>query len=101
MCCWPDHSPAGNRDAAYVLNISASWEKREDDETNTAWARGCFDAATPFATGGTYLNFLNQEEAGSRIADAYGAGNLGKLAELKRKYDPENLFRHTKSVLGN
>jgi FAD/FMN-containing dehydrogenase len=97
----PHHSPAGNRDAAYVLNISASWEKPEDDQINTHWARGCFDAAAPFATGGTYLNFLNQEETGARIADAYGSENLSKLAALKRKYDPENLFRHTKSVLGS
>lgn len=97
----PHHSPAGNRDAAYVLNISASWEKPEDDQTNTGWARGCFDDAKPFATGGTYVNFLNQEETGSRITDAYGSENLRKLAALKRKYDPENLFRHTKSVLGS
>ena len=39
-----DHSPAGNRDAAYVLNITGSWESADDDEANIAWARDCFEA---------------------------------------------------------
>jgi FAD/FMN-containing dehydrogenase len=92
------HSPAGNRDAAYVLNITGSWEKPEDDEANKAWARDCFEAARAFGTGGTYLNFLTEEEGADRVAAAYGKQNLEKLASLKRRYDPDDLFRHTKRV---
>ena len=53
----------------------------------------------PCSTGGTYLNFLTEEEGADRIEAAYGPENLKRLAELKRKYDPEDFFRHTKRVL--
>ena len=52
-----------------------------------------------FSTGGTYLNFLTEEEGRDRIEAAYGRATLAKLAALKRKHDPDNLFRHTKQVL--
>jgi FAD/FMN-containing dehydrogenase len=95
----PEHSPAGNRDAAYVLNVAASWENAAEDEANVRWARDGFEATRDFATGGTYVNFLNAEEGGERIEAAYGRATLERLAALKMKYDPENLFRHTKNVL--
>ncbi len=93
-----EHSPAGNRDARYVLNITASWEQPADDEANVQWARDCFQATQPCSTGGTYVNFLTEEEGADRIAAAYGEANLGRLSAIKRKYDPEDLFRHTKRV---
>jgi FAD/FMN-containing dehydrogenase len=92
------HSPAGNRDAAYVLNIAGSWENGSDDAANVAWARTCFEATRSCSTGGTYLNFLTEEEGRDRIAAAYSRADLDRLASLKRRYDPDNLFRHTKSV---
>jgi FAD/FMN-containing dehydrogenase len=91
-------SPAGNRDAAYVLNIAASWEKQDADAANIGWARECFEAMRPFSTGGTYVNFLTEEEGAERIEAAYGRANLERLASIKRKYDPKDLFRHTKRV---
>jgi FAD/FMN-containing dehydrogenase len=94
------HSPAGNRDAAYVLNIAGSWERPADDEVNVRWARDCFDATRSCSTGGTYVNFLTEEEGADRIEAAYGRVNLDRLAALKREYDPDNFFRHTKSVSG-
>jgi FAD/FMN-containing dehydrogenase len=95
----PDaHCPAGNRDAAYVLNVAGSWEKPEDDAANIKWARDCFEAMRPYSTGGVYVNFLTEEEGADRIEAAYGRQNLEKLAAIKRKYDPEDLFRHTKRV---
>ena len=93
-----EHSPVGNRDAAYVLNIAGSWERPEEDEVNIRWAREGFEATRPFSTGGTYVNFLTEEEGAERIEAAYGRANLDRLAALKRKYDPEDLFRHTKRV---
>ena len=95
-----DHCPAGNRDTAFVLNITSAWEQAADDAVNQRWARDCFAAAAPHSTGGTYINFLNEEEGRERIEAAYGRANLERLATLKQQYDPENLFRHTKSVLG-
>jgi hypothetical protein len=94
------HSPAGNRDAAYVLNITASWEKPEEDERQLRWARDCFEATQGCSTGGVYINFLTEEEGAERIQAAYGRANLDRLAALKARYDPDNLFRCTKGLTG-
>ena len=51
-----------------------------------------------FSTGSVYINFLTEEEGRDRIEAAYGRPILDKLAALKKRYDPDNLFRHTKSV---
>ncbi|MDF2464379.1 MAG: FAD-linked oxidase [Ramlibacter sp.] len=96
----PDHSPAGNRDAEYVLNIAGAWEKPEDDAANIQWAKDTFEAMKPCSTGGTYINFLTQEEGADRIAAAYGRPTLDKLAALKRQWDPDDFFRHTKGLTG-
>jgi hypothetical protein len=93
-----DHSPVGNRGAAYALNIAGSWEKPDGDEINVRWARDCFEATRSCSTGGVYINFLTEEEGSDRIEAAYGRSTLERLAALKRKHDPGNLFRHTKSV---
>lgn len=94
-----DRCPAGHRDAAFLFNIVSSWEQAADDELNRRWTRDLFDAVAPHSTGGTYINFLNEEEGRERIEAAYGRQNLERLVKLKQKYDPENLFRHTKGVL--
>jgi FAD/FMN-containing dehydrogenase len=95
-----NHSPAGNRNAGFVLNIAGSWEEPGGDEANMRWARDCFEATRSFSTGGVYINFLTEEEGKERIEAAYGKPILDRLAALKKKFDPDNLFRHTKSVTG-
>jgi hypothetical protein len=87
----------GNRDAAFVLNITAAWEKPDDDNVNIEWARATWRDMKRFSTGGTYINFLTEEEAGERIQAAYGA-NFARLAQLKSKWDPLNLFRMDKNI---
>lgn len=94
------HSPAGNRDAAYVLNIASAWERLEDDAANIQWARDCFEAARDCSTGGAYVNFLTEEEGADRIEAAYGRSTLDRLAAIKQTYDPDDLFRHTKRISG-
>ena len=92
-----DHSPAGNRDASLVLNITASWEKPGDDGANIEWARAAWRDMRPFSTGGTYINFLTEEEGDERTRAAYGK-NHPRLAALKRTWDPDNLFRVNKNI---
>ena len=94
------HSPAGNRNTAFVLNITSSWEKSADDASNLRWTRDCFEATRAYSSGGTYINFLTEEDGSDRIEAAYGRPILERLAALKKAYDPDNLFRHTKSVSG-
>lgn len=92
-----DHSPMGNRDAASVLNITGSWEKAEDDKANIEWARAAWRDMRAFSTGGTYINFLTEEESDERIHAAYGK-NYDRLVEVKTKWDPGNLFRMNKNI---
>ncbi|MDH4034361.1 MAG: FAD-binding oxidoreductase, partial [candidate division Zixibacteria bacterium] len=95
-----DHSAVGNRDARLVLNITASWEKPVDDQANIDWARSAWSDMRSFSTGGTYINFLTEEEIGDRINDAYGE-NYQRLVEIKTKWDPDNFFRMNKNIAPN
>ncbi len=93
-----DHSPAGNRDAAFVANVAGSWEQSEHDDRNIAWVRECWSSLRPFSTGGAYINFQTEDEGHDRVVAAYGSDTLRRLAELKQKYDPDGLFTHTKRL---
>jgi FAD/FMN-containing dehydrogenase len=92
-----DHSAVGNRDARWVLNVTGAWERPEEDATHVEWARAAWRDMRSFSTGGTYVNFLTEEEAGDRIQSAY-RGNLARLVEVKRRWDPGNLFRTNKNI---
>ncbi|UCD25168.1 MAG: FAD-binding oxidoreductase [Gemmatimonadota bacterium] len=92
-----DVSPMGNRDAEYVLNITASWDSSDDDEENVTWARDAWTDMRRYSTGGTYINFLTEEEVGDRIHDAYG-GHFERLAQVKSTWDPGNFFRVNKNI---
>lgn len=92
-----DHSPMGNRDAACVLTFGAAWEHAGDDRANIEWARAAWRDTRRYSTGGTYINFLTEEEGEERIRAAYGT-NYDRLVEVKTKWDPGNLFRENKNV---
>jgi FAD/FMN-containing dehydrogenase len=93
----PDHSPAGNRDARYVLNIAGAWDKAEDDAANLDWARAAWSDMKGFSTGGNYINFLTEDEGSDRVQAALG-GALRRLGEVKTRWDPENLFRANRNI---
>ncbi|NMM05360.1 BBE domain-containing protein [Polaromonas sp.] len=63
-----------------------------------ALARDCLEASRTCFTGGVYVNLLTEEEGSDRIEATYGRPNLTRMAALKRKFDPDNLFRHTKPM---
>ena len=92
-----DHSPAGNRGARYVLNIAGSWEKADEDKANIDWARDAWNDMKSFSIGGTYINFLTEDEGPDRIKAALGTA-LQRLAEVKAKWDPENVFRINRNI---
>jgi hypothetical protein len=91
------HSAVGNRDAKLVLNITASWENAADDEKNITWACSAWTDMRSFSTGGTYINFLTEDEIGDRIRDAYGE-NYERIVDVKTKWDPDNFFRINKNI---
>ena len=85
-----------HRDAQFVVNVHGRWADPAKDGECIGWARALFDAATPFATGGAYVNFLTQEE-GERLRAVYGA-NYERLVAVKNQYDPSNLFRINQNI---
>jgi FAD/FMN-containing dehydrogenase len=86
-----------SRDANYVLNVHARWETAAEDERCIDWAREFFTRTQPYASDGAYINFLTDDET-DRIAFAYGA-SYERLVELKKKFDPTNLFRVNQNIL--
>lgn len=85
-----------HRDVEFVINVHARWQAAEDDTKCVEWAREFFNASAPFATGGVYVNFMPEDET-DRVGSAYGA-NYERLAELKRRFDPDNLFRTNQNI---
>jgi FAD/FMN-containing dehydrogenase len=90
----------GHRGARFNFLIVSSWTDAREDQANMRWTRSVWQAMQPFATGGVYVNYLGEEsdEGAARIKAAYGAGNFTRLAALKKKYDPLNLFRMNQNV---
>ena len=92
-----DHSPVGNRDARYLLNIASSWERPEDDEPNIEWTRQTWNDLKQFSTGGTYINFLNEDDGTTRTEAALGRA-LERLGQIKTRWDPHNVFRTNRNI---
>ena len=86
----------GHRDAKFVLNVHGRWDDAAQDKTCIAWARAFFEASKPYASAGAYVNFMTGDE-GDRVAAAYGT-NYGRLKEIKKKYDPENIFHNNQNI---
>lgn len=80
-----------HRNARFVLNVHTRWRDVGQDNACIGWARRFFEATAPHATGGVYVNFMTADEQ-DRIRAAYGS-NYNRLASLKAKYDPSNLFQ--------
>ncbi len=92
-----EHSAAGNRDARYVLNIAGAWERPEDDAANIAWARDAWSDMRRHSTGGTYINFLTEDDGAERTEAALGSA-LDRLGRIKARWDPENVFRINRNI---
>ncbi len=87
----PDDDSAfgGRRSVQYVVNISAMTPTNDGFEAERQWARDYWSALVPFAEGtASYVNFIAEADD-DRVRAAYG-DKYGRLAELKRRYDPAN-----------
>lgn len=80
----------------YNCGAMAGWDDPAETEANVRWARGSWKALQPFCERSAYVNDLG-EEGEERVRAAYGP-NYDRLATLKRKYDPTNLFRMNQNV---
>jgi FAD/FMN-containing dehydrogenase len=92
----PDATAYRHRDAQFVLNVHGRWESAAEDQKGIAWARDFFKASKPFASAGVYVNFMTEDES-DRVSAVYGA-NYQRLSEIKKKYDPDNLFHFNQNI---
>ena len=88
-------TPFPNRSAQFWLNIYGFWPAADHDAANTAWVKGFSEAMRPHAMPGQYVNFLGHDDSDAylKALAAYGPSKLERLMAVKRRYDPENLFR--------
>jgi FAD/FMN-containing dehydrogenase len=94
-----DATPFGDRSMAWMTSFDAIWSDAADDEANIAWSRDGWELMAPWAAGDRiYLNFPGHGEDASLIERAFGSANHRRLREIKRRYDPANLFRFNANV---
>jgi len=84
------------RDANFATVIAGAWPDAADNEKNTEWVRGYYEASARHGEEGGYINFMAEDDQ-SRIRANYG-GNYDRLVELKRKYDPGNVFHLNQNI---
>src|SRR5436190_2330700 len=80
-----------HREQGWNLLIPSVWTDPADSEANIAWSRETFAAAEPHFGNGRWLNYLGDDQAEDAIRAAYGP-NYDRLVEVKRRYDPDNVF---------
>lgn len=86
-----------HRDAKYALNIAGIWPDPKDNNTNIKWVRDYYAAAHPHSGyEGGYTNFTSEDDE-RRVRANYGK-SFDRLAEVKRRWDPDNLFRLNQNV---
>jgi FAD/FMN-containing dehydrogenase len=93
----PTDTAVPHRDESFNLLIPSVWTDPAADEANLAWARGTFAAARPAFATGRWLNYLGDDQADDAIRAAYGP-NHARLRELKRRYDPDNVFHRNHNI---
>ena len=91
----PDATAFGNRDREYILNTVARTPGADDFDTVVRWARSACDALGPDAA--SYVNFTG-EASEDRVRASYPAATYARLASLKGRYDPTNLFRLNQNI---
>jgi hypothetical protein len=92
-----DGTAFNGRGAGHTFNITATTESSEGFDQEREWARGLWSALEPHHTNSVYVNFL-MDEGEDRVRDAYGGERYDRLKQLKRKYDPGNLFRLNQNI---
>jgi FAD/FMN-containing dehydrogenase len=88
------------RDVAHTMSIDAVWLPEQDNTVGaveTAWARKFLAALQPHRAG-VYVNFLDSDDDTNRVREAYGDDTHWRLAEVKAKYDPDNVFHNNKNI---
>jgi FAD/FMN-containing dehydrogenase len=85
------------REAPFWLGVEAAWDDPSLDGTHREWGKVTMDALTPFTAKGHYVN--DMMESGDDVArGVYGDAKYDRLVQLKRAYDPDNVFRLNQNI---
>lgn len=90
-------TPLTQRDATWVVHPFALWDDPADDDAVIGWGRSFRDDIARFASGGTYLNFIG-DEGPDRVRAAFGEAKYARLAAIKARYDPDNVFHGNQNI---
>ncbi len=91
-----DETAFAYRDATFATVIAGMWPEPAHNDANVDWVRRYYEATAPHSEEGGYVNFMADDDQG-RIEANY-KGNYGRLVEVKRKYDPDNLFHVNQNI---
>jgi FAD/FMN-containing dehydrogenase len=92
----PDATAFAYRDATFATVIAGMWPDPTQNEANVSWVRDYYDATAPLSEEGGYVNFMADDDQ-DRIKANY-RGNFERLVDIKRKYDPDNLFHLNQNI---
>ena len=84
------------REHAFLYHLISAWEDPADDEQNIGWNTKLAQDLAPFSSKGAYLNFIG-DEGSTRVRNTFGP-KYDRLVELKRKFDPNNMFRYNQNI---
>ena len=93
-----DDTAFGKRTAPYLLSYDSCWTDRSLSDAVVQWTRDQIEAAKPHSPGGSYLNFPGVGADPNAVREAYGA-NYDRLATIKAKLDPANMFRMNQNIV--
>jgi hypothetical protein len=92
-----EETPWAYRDAQWAEVIVGVDPDPANAEKITDWTKAYWEATHPYSAGGAYVNFLMDDEGQERVKATYQQ-NYQRLAEIKKKYDPDNLFRVNQNI---
>jgi FAD/FMN-containing dehydrogenase len=96
-----DATAYGGRNVPHNIIIDAVWLPEQSSElapAETAWARQFYEALKPHRDPSVYVNFLDSDDRTSRLREAYSDATFRRLAEIKAKYDPDNVFHLNQNI---
>jgi hypothetical protein len=92
-----DETAFANRESRWAEVIVGVDPEPGNAAAITDWTKRYWEALHPYSAGGAYVNFLMHDEGGDRVKATYG-DNYDRLVEVKRRYDPDNLFRVNQNI---
>jgi FAD binding domain/Berberine and berberine like len=92
----PQATAFPHREPGYNLLIAAQWPDPADSDANMSWLHDTYEALEPFTAPRAYVNYMGADDA-DRVPQAYGP-NYERLAQIKGRYDPENLFHLNQNI---